>query len=113
MKNFIKMTGLVLLAVLMLASCKEIVPSGGTIEVTNGLSCITYVTVTRGSLDILDTIKDAFDPNDATPIEAGKTKTFSFDDDGTYIILAFPPITGFTDWAILFGGITEKITVVE
>jgi hypothetical protein len=111
MKNFIKLIGLILLAALMLASCKKIIPSGGTIEVTNGLSYTTFVTVTKGSLDMLDTIKDAFDINDATPIEAGKTKAFSFDDDGTYIILAFPPVTGFTDWAILFGGNTEKITV--
>jgi hypothetical protein len=111
MKKMYKLFWVVLVSALMLASCSKL-PKGGTIEVKNGLSTTTWVTVIKGELStkmIGDFLED-FEEN-GTPINAGKTESFDFDEDGVYAVIAAPPITGFYKFPVtLLGGNTETVT---
>jgi len=102
MKNFIKVLGIVLTAaaVLTLASC-DLFEKGGTIEVTNGTSGVTIVTVSKELDSALDNTKT---------IQPGKTEIWTFEEDGSYVVTAIPPL-GFYKLIILSLGSTEKITI--
>jgi hypothetical protein len=101
---------LLLFAALAFASCKE---PGGTIEVTNEYK------IGNVGLPIMVTIVEGFDFADAVKnietkgevIQYGKTKTFTFDKDGTYTVVSVPPADVFTETVVLFQGNTEKVTV--
>lgn len=101
MKNFIKVLGIVLTAaaVLTLASC-DLFEKGGTIEVTNGTSGVTIVTVSKELDSALDNTKT---------IQPGKTEIWTFDEDGTYTVSA--PLSAFIRPVFLSLGSTEKITI--
>jgi len=103
MKNLLRLFVVVLAAGLLLVSCN--LEKGGTIEVTNGMSMPTYVDIIKG-VDIINAIKEG----DGTLIQPGKTKIFTFNEDGTYTVTAIPP-PGFIKPVILLAGDTQKVTV--
>jgi len=94
-----------LAATFLLISCNNSV-KGGTIEVTNGYTIITYVDIVKGA-DIGSLIKQE---GDGTPIMPGKTETFTFDEDGFYTVVAIPPV-GFLKTVYLTSGGTERVVV--
>jgi hypothetical protein len=100
-KGYFKLFAVVFAAalVLTLTSCPDLLKTGGTIEVTNESSLTTLVTITTPNLGV-----------DPKTISAGATETWSFDDNGLYLILAVPG-TASKSQVTLLGGSTEKITV--
>ena len=107
MKNLLKLLGVVLIAAFMMisVSCRE---KGGTIEVYNSLSTTTWVTVVKGSKDLSESLQEG----QGDEIAPGASKSWDFDEDGTYFVGAIPPI-GFYKLAVLLGGNTEKITIKD
>ena len=101
-KYTIVIIGLVVTA-LVLGSCD--VKFGGTFEITNGYSApmLIAVGIAIPSLDGVEAV------------EAGKTKRFSFKDDGLYTIAYLPVSTSGggiqSKMEYLSGGETKKITI--
>jgi len=93
------------IAALALASC-DIVPKGGTIEVTNGLTIPTYVIVVKGSeyASALEDVKN----DKGTLLEAGAKTSKKFDKNGFYTVVA---VNGFYKIVSLTAGNTEKVTI--
>jgi hypothetical protein len=96
MKKLVIVVGLIA-AVMMLSSCWE---KGGTIEVTNDMSTPTTISVTKGLLPSAP----------LTPLAAGDTEIYSFDEDGTYVVSASLPLL-FSKTVTLTGGKTEKVSI--
>jgi len=109
------------IAVVALASCDKI-PKGGTIVVINGVSTgntltdaanTRYVTVFKGEFNVVDAVKES----DGTPLAGGDTKTWEFDEDGIYLVVAvgadnaIPPIDVFKQAVTLLAGNTETVTI--
>jgi hypothetical protein len=107
MKNLLKLLGVVLVASFFLVSCN--IEKGGTIEVTNGQSIITYVIIVKG-IDYADAIKE-LTSGGGTPIEPGAMKPFNKDNDGLYTVVAIPPLPFFSKQVTLALGKTETVTV--
>jgi len=96
MKNFVKLFVVILAAAILLGSC-DLLKKGGTITVKNELNYDNYVSIVK--VDTLENpfdnpkVKDAFETlkkNGGTKIEKNGKKTFSFDEDGAYILAAYP-----------------------
>jgi len=113
MKNPIKLIVVILAvaAVFLLASCDE---KGGTIEVTNsyndptGMVSGNVITIVKGA-DIGTALSDVANGK-GTQMKKGETKSFTFDEDGTYTVVALLPL-GFMSPVILLGGNTAKVTI--
>jgi hypothetical protein len=114
MKNFIKLFVIVLALALVFISCEK----GGTIEVYNSTSYTALVQVVKGDLDILDKVKDSLSKGSGTEIASGKTRSFTKDEDGIYLIVAaWNESSGGInlqysyDTAVLLAGNTTKVTI--
>jgi len=104
MKNFIKLFVVVLVAAFVFISCEK----GGTIEVTNLSGNSNFVIIVKGE-KFLDALNDVANGK-GTVIANGAKKTFSFDEDGIYTVVAAVPV-GFNKVVTLLLGNTEKVTI--
>jgi len=99
----------------VLASCdlKDVVKTGGTIIVKNEYTAsgiiANKVTIIEGK-DILNLdVESLFEKADT--IENGKNKTYKYDKDGFYTVVALFPLPYFSETLYLMGGRTETVTV--
>jgi len=98
-------------AVLIFSSCDK---KGGTIEVTNraklnGYNSPTYVIVVEG--EEVTSALSKVGSGQGDYLEYGESKTYEFDEDGIYTVVAIPPATGFIKPVLLTLGSKEKVTI--
>jgi len=105
MKNFIKLFVVVLALAFVFISCEK----GGTIQVTNNLSYPTYVIIVKGA-DFAKALADLAN-NKGTLIDKGKTKEFSFGEDGIYTVTATNPLPSMIKSVTLMMGSSEKVPI--
>jgi len=116
MKNFVKLFIVILTAAILLGSC-DLIDKGGSIIVKNELDYANSVHIVKVEdiTNLLDNpkIKEAYNillNNGGTRIEKGGKKTFSYKEDGIYVVTALSP--GFwTSPVTLAGGITITVTL--
>jgi len=116
MKNLFKLLGVVLVATFLLVtvSCgedEEIFKKGGVIEVTNGYNSVISVVIVKGA-DTSSALAELGN-NGGTPILAGASASFSFDEDGLYTVcaLAIATTQPLPQPVSLALGSTKKITI--
>jgi len=93
MKKLFKLLGVVLAAsfLLVMSSCgeDEIIKKGGTINVVNATTNITYVLVVKGT-DYTGALA-TLGTGGGTLIAAGATQPFPFTEDGMYTVVSLLP----------------------
>jgi len=116
MKNFVKLFVVMLTAAILLGSC-DLIEKGGTIIVENALDYDEYVSIVKveNINDYLDNpnvknAKNELKNNQGTLIPKGSKQSFSFNEDGVYVVTALTP--GFwTSPVPLAGGIKATVTL--
>jgi hypothetical protein len=111
MKNFLKLFTIVLVVTFFMLSCNDepILRKGGTIEVTHKLDDGTpaiFVIIVEGRKNSLDE-----DFGSGTVIPFGETRTFTYDKDNYYTVLAYPPAEIFSETVYLAFGNVKKVTI--
>ncbi|GBU26961.1 hypothetical protein R84B8_00477 [Treponema sp. R8-4-B8] len=102
---------IVLVAALLLGSC-DLFKKGGSIEVTNQagdpITNQNLVIIVKGA-EFLQAIEDIKN-NKGTQMYKGNKKTFTYDEDGVYTVVAlFPDL--FHETVTLLGGGIQRVTI--
>ncbi|WP_461255236.1 hypothetical protein [Treponema sp. R80B11-R83G3] len=109
MKNFIKLFVVIVAMTFLFISCEK----GGSIEVTNNadgpLGASNYVIIVKG-VDIAKATTDLL-AGKGTPMTKGQTKTFDFDEDGLYTVVALFPSPLFSAPVTVIFGQTQKVKI--
>jgi len=102
---------IIAIAAVTLVSCSKI-PKGGKIEVTNGLSTFTVVAVIKGQLNMVTEIVEKLQNEEGDVLQTGERKTYEFDEDGIYTVVAVPPLTPpFHQFVTLLADNTVTVTI--
>lgn len=114
MKNKIKLQTvlgivcIIFIAALALTSCGE---KGGEIIVTNeyklaSVGTPVQVIIFKGVEFSVEKVK-----TEGEWIPYNQTKTYTFDENNTYTVVAVPPFPFFTEVVVLLGGNSKKVTI--